>query len=145
MKNIIILAFVAVALPVAFTRSTGRTAQTITNMLADSEKYITPDVIRNIKAVFVFKLEKPLNGEWFLDLKNGRGKTGAGLPPQGADTTLHIPNSDDFFDMFDGLLDPMQAYNAGKVEVEGNTTKAMKLEKSLQKLYKAKKNGEVTK
>lgn len=144
MKNIFVLIVIlAVALPVALSSRVSRTKQTVTNLLAESEKLITKDVIKYIRAVFVFKLERPLNGVWFLDLKNGLGKTGVGYPRQQADTTLTIPNSDDFFEMFDGTLDPMQAYNDGKVEVLGNTAKAMKLEKTLQKLYKARRNGEI--
>lgn len=144
MKNVFILfAILAVALPVALTSSTNHTKQTVTDLLTESEKLITPEVINFIEAVFVFRLRKPVSGVWFLDLKNGSGKSGVGLPRQKADTTMIFSNSDDFFEMFNGTLDPKHAYREGRMTIYGNTIKALKLEETLQKLHEARRNGEV--
>jgi hypothetical protein len=41
------------------------------------------------------------SGEWYIDLKSGKGSAGQGKPPSAADATLTM-DSKDFFDMFSG-------------------------------------------
>lgn len=91
-------------------------------------------------------------GVWFLDLKNGKGSTGKGEPSHPADATLTM-DSKNFFAMFQGYLfffftlsrfnvqklmfdfvstgklKPAAAFMTGKLKINGNLQKAMKLEK----------------
>jgi hypothetical protein len=41
------------------------------------------------------------SGDWYIDLKTGKGSAGQGKPPTTADATLTM-DSKDFFDMFSG-------------------------------------------
>jgi hypothetical protein len=41
------------------------------------------------------------SGDWYIDLKTGKGSTGQGKPSSAADATLTM-DSRDFFDMFSG-------------------------------------------
>jgi hypothetical protein len=41
------------------------------------------------------------SGDWYIDLKTGKGSAGQGKPPSAADAVLTM-DSKDFFDMFSG-------------------------------------------
>jgi hypothetical protein len=43
------------------------------------------------------------SGDWYIDLKTGKGSAGQGKPPSAADATLTM-DSKDFFDMFSGKI-----------------------------------------
>jgi len=63
-------------------------------------------------------------------LKNGSGKIGKGLLPQGGpgpDVTISL-SSNDMTDLMIGSLSPFDAYLSGRIEVDGNTRAAIKLE-----------------
>lgn len=68
------------------------------------------------------------SGDWYIDLKTGKGSSGQGKPPSAADAILTM-DSKDFFDMFSGKLKPAGAFMTGKLKISGNLQKAMKLEK----------------
>lgn len=76
-------------------------------------------------------------GTWHLDLKNGAGSAGSGESPKGADCTL-IMDSALFTDMFAGKTSATSAFMAGKLKIQGNLALAMKLEKLMQQMQKAK-------
>ena len=78
------------------------------------------------------------NGKWHLDLKNGSGAAGEGDPPSGASDVTFIMTSDMLVDMFAGKVNPTSAFMMGKMKVKGDVGKAMKLEKLMKKMQKAK-------
>ena len=63
-----------------------------------------------------------------MDLKNGSGSAGQGSPPAEANCTMTL-DSADFVKMFEGKLKPTAAFMSGKLKIQGDLGKAMKLEK----------------
>jgi len=72
-------------------------------------------------------------GQWYLDLKNGAGSCGSGEAPSSPDVTLSLKD-DDFQKMFSGKLKPTTAFMTGKLKLQGDMGKAMKLEKLMGKM-----------
>ncbi|XP_040929212.1 hydroxysteroid dehydrogenase-like protein 2 isoform X3 [Betta splendens] len=76
-------------------------------------------------------------GVWFLDLKSGSGSAGQGQPPVKADVVMAM-DSADFSKMFLGQLKPTMAFMSGKLRIKGDMTLAIKLEKLMSHMSKAK-------
>merc|ERR1719273_1464050 len=72
-------------------------------------------------------------GKWYLDLKNGAGACGEGEAPSKPDVTF-VMKDNDFHKMFTGKLKPTTAFMTGKLKLEGDMGKAMKLEKVMGKM-----------
>jgi len=72
-------------------------------------------------------------GQWYLDLKTGAGSCGAGQSPTEPDVTF-IMKDGDFHKMFNGKLKPTTAFMTGKMKLQGDMGKAMKLEKLMNKM-----------
>jgi len=72
-------------------------------------------------------------GQWYLDLKNGAGSCGAGVAHCSPDVTMRLKDTD-FTKMFSGKLKPTTAFMTGKLKLEGDMGKAMKLEKLMGKM-----------
>lgn len=66
-------------------------------------------------------------GDWHLDLKTGSGAAASGQLPNS--DVKFIMDSADFVKMFKGQIKPTAAFMSGKLKIEGNLQKAMKLEK----------------
>lgn len=86
---------------------------------------------------YQFDLSGDHSGVWFLDLKSGPGSAGQGQPPVKADVIMTM-DSNDFTKMFAGKLKPTLAFMAGKLRIKGDMTLAMKLEKLMSRMNKAK-------
>nr|XP_023023214.1 hydroxysteroid dehydrogenase-like protein 2 [Leptinotarsa decemlineata] len=97
------------------------------------ESSISPDTVTNTQAVFAFHVTGDEAGKWYVDLKNGSGSCGQGEAPSKADATLTM-DSKNFFDMFSGKVKPATAYMTGKLKIQGNLQKALKLEKLMSSL-----------
>merc|ERR1712045_121986 len=72
-------------------------------------------------------------GKWYVDLKNGSGACGTGAAPSEPDVTFRMKDND-FQKMFAGKLKPTTAFMTGKLKLEGDMGKAMKLEKLMGKM-----------
>lgn len=92
------------------------------------EANLNPELVSKTNAVYHFVVKDEEHGDWFLDLRSGKGAAGKGKPSSTPDATLKM-NSKDFFDMFTGKLKPAGAFMTGKLKIDGNLQKAMKLEK----------------
>merc|ERR1712226_100104 len=68
------------------------------------------------------------SGKWYLDLKNGAGSCGKGEATTDADCTFKMKD-EHFQQMFTGKLKPASAFMTGKMKLQGDMGKAMKLEK----------------
>lgn len=97
---------------------------------------LNSDLVNKTGAIFQFNVKGNEAGTWFLDLKTGQGSAGRGEPSQSPDATLTM-DSDNFFAMFSGKLKPTSAFVMGKLRINGDLQKAMKLEK-LMNLLKSK-------
>ncbi|XP_038066963.1 hydroxysteroid dehydrogenase-like protein 2 isoform X1 [Patiria miniata] len=94
--------------------------------------------VAGTQAVYQFELKGDEAGQWFLDLKNGAGSAGSGAPPEGAaDVTMKM-DSADFVKMFQGEIKPTAAFMSGKLKMEGDLMKAMKLETLMKKMPQSK-------
>ncbi|EGF82045.1 hypothetical protein BATDEDRAFT_86773 [Batrachochytrium dendrobatidis JAM81] len=85
-------------------------------------------LIKKVNAVFGFDVTS--NGKtqsWFVDLKNGDGKVGAGTPPSKADMTV-VVGDQDFLQVAAGTLNPQKAFMSGKIKIKGNMSLATKLD-----------------
>ena len=76
-------------------------------------------------------------GQWYLDLKNGNGSIGKGAAPVAVNVTMTL-SSEDFVKMFTGKLNPTAAFMGGKLKIKGDLPLAMKLEKLMKQMQKAK-------
>ncbi|KZC15064.1 PREDICTED: hydroxysteroid dehydrogenase-like protein 2 [Dufourea novaeangliae] len=97
------------------------------------EANLSNELVNKTGAVFQFNVKGDEAGTWYLDLKTGKGSMGKGEPSQPPDATLTM-DSQNFFAMFTGKLKPTSAFMMGKLRIQGNLQKAMKLEKLMQSL-----------
>ncbi|RVE66210.1 hypothetical protein OJAV_G00124750 [Oryzias javanicus] len=98
---------------------------------------LSEDVVKSTQGVYRFDLSGENAGVWFLDLKNGAGSAGKGDPPLKADVVMKM-DSGDFSKMFSGKLKPTLAFMSGKLQIKGDMTLAIKLEKLMGRMNKAK-------
>jgi len=94
---------------------------------------INEEMVGKIKAVYAFDIKGNEAGKWYLDLKNGTGSCGAGEAPSSPDVTMSLKDTD-FTKMFTGKLKPTTAFMTGKLKLQGDMGKAMKLEKLMGKM-----------
>jgi len=97
------------------------------------QSLINADLVKGVNAVYVFDLKDA--GSFHLDLKNGAGSTGAGVPDAAVkvDVTMTL-NKADFVKMFAGQMNPTSAFMTGRLKIKGDLGLAMKLEKLLKKM-----------
>ncbi|XP_029025826.1 hydroxysteroid dehydrogenase-like protein 2 isoform X2 [Betta splendens] len=98
---------------------------------------INGDVVKSTQGIYQFDLSGEHAGVWFLDLKSGSGSAGQGQPPVKADVVMAM-DSADFSKMFLGQLKPTMAFMSGKLRIKGDMTLAIKLEKLMSHMSKAK-------
>jgi len=92
-------------------------------------------LVKNTKSVFSFNVTGEDAGKYFLDLKNGAGACGKGEAGDKVDCTMTM-SAANFTKMFSGKMSPTSAFMTGKLKIEGNMGKAMKLEKLMGKMQK---------
>ncbi|KAG5677785.1 hypothetical protein PVAND_007515 [Polypedilum vanderplanki] len=97
------------------------------------EQHMTPEVIEKTGAIYQFEVLGDEAGTWHLDLKNLPGKAGRGPPENSPDAILTM-DSKDFFNMLSGQLKPANAFLSGKLKINGDMRKAMKMEKLMSAL-----------
>jgi len=95
-------------------------------------KALSEDLVKKTNAVYSFTVTDQ-GTEWFLDLKNGSGACGQGASPVSVDASFKM-SAANFGKMFAGQLKPTAAFMTGRLKIEGNMGKAMKLEKLMGKL-----------
>ncbi|KAM9801013.1 hydroxysteroid dehydrogenase-like protein 2 [Neosynchiropus ocellatus] len=98
---------------------------------------INEEVVQSTRGVYQFDLSGEHAGVWFLDLKSSSGQVGPGQPAEKADVIMAMDSSD-FTKMFSGQLKPTMAFMAGKLRIKGDMTLAIKLEKLMSRMNKAK-------
>ncbi|CAH2036978.1 unnamed protein product, partial [Iphiclides podalirius] len=111
------------------TESGGQIPQLFTTI----SKVITPELVKKTQAVYQFNVKGKEEGVWHIDLKNGDGACGQGEPKNPPDATLTM-DSTNFAEMFAGKLKPTTAFMMGKLKINGDLQKAMKLEKMMKSL-----------
>jgi len=94
---------------------------------------LNEELVKKVQAIYQFNLTGPEERIWFLDLKNGVGSCGKGKAPSTPDATLAMTDVN-FHKLFTGKLKPAAAFMTGKLKVQGDLKKAMKLEKLMSSL-----------
>jgi len=98
------------------------------------EAQLSEELVKKTNAVFAFNVSDQKT-EWYLDLRNGAGSCGPGKPAAEVDATLSM-TSTNFGKMFAGKLKPTAAFMSGRLKIQGNMGKAMKLEKLMGAMQK---------
>lgn len=120
------------ATPSSSSASTG----SVSKVFDKIKTLLAPELIDNVKATYQFELKGADAGSWFVDLKNSPGQVVEGAPTS-ADCTMTL-SSDDFLALFGGKLKATDAFFGGKLKIKGNMGAAMKLEKLMKQMAKAK-------
>lgn len=115
--------------------STDNANQAIDQTFHNINAILNEEVVKAIGGVFAFDLKD--GGQWYLDLKHGKGEAGKGSAPVTANCTMTL-SSDDFVKMFAGKLNPTSAFMSGKLKIKGELPLAMKLEKLMKQMQKSK-------
>ena len=79
------------------------------------------------KALFQFDFSGPAGGKFWTKVTDGACDAGAGDAPDKADITL-LATAEDWIAVVNGELNPMTAFMAGKIKVQGNMGLALKLQ-----------------
>ncbi|HLB59399.1 MAG TPA: SCP2 sterol-binding domain-containing protein [Bdellovibrionota bacterium] len=81
--------------------------------------------LRNINAIYQFKITGPTGGNWFLDLTSDPPYVRVGVCP--APHCIVTLRDSDFVDVVSGKLDGIRAFMVGKLQVQGDLGLAMRL------------------
>lgn len=94
---------------------------------------LSEELVSSTQGVFLFKVKG--GDDFFVDLKSGAGSVGKGPPPESSavDVTFTM-DGESLVKMFTGGLKPTAAFMSGKMKIQGDMGKAMKLEKLMSKL-----------
>merc|ERR1712241_860306 len=106
----------------------------IAQVFDDISKVLSEELVKKTNAVYSFKVTDE-GTDWYLDLKNGAGSCGQGESPAAVDASFKM-SSANFGKMFAGKLKPTAAFMTGRLKIEGNMGKAMKLEKLMGQMQK---------
>lgn len=88
---------------------------------------INETTVRQNGCLYLFQLDGENGGWFYLDLKNGNGGAGEGLPSTEPDVTLTLSVSD-MQNMFMGNIKPLQVYMSGRLKVSGDLSAAINIE-----------------
>lgn len=88
---------------------------------------INETTVRQNGYLYLFQLDGENGGLFYLDLKNGNGGAGEGLPSTEPDMTLTL-SVPDMQNMFMGNIKPLQVYMSGRLKVSGDLSAAINIE-----------------
>jgi NAD(P)-dependent dehydrogenase (short-subunit alcohol dehydrogenase family) len=86
-----------------------------------------PEAAAGISAVFQYRISGEGGGDWYCVIENTQCRVLAGEHKQ--PTCTLVMAAPDFLAMMDGRLPPMQAFNSGKLKIEGDIMKSQLIEK----------------
>ena len=102
------------------------TAQKIFGEVLPKQLEENPDAAKATNAIYVFNLTGDNGGVWTLNFKKDDDFVSEG-DSDDAECTVTMSDSD-FVDMWEGNLNPAQAFMMNKISIEGNMGLAMKLQ-----------------
>jgi len=98
---------------------------TIADLMSKMPGAFVPEKAVGLDVVMQFKFTGAEPGDWYAIIKDGTVKVEKGAHPS-PKMTLSA-DSDDYIKLFTGQLDPMQAFMAGKLKLQGDLNLAMKM------------------
>ncbi|KAM9854062.1 stomatin-like protein 1 [Aulostomus maculatus] len=109
----------------------------VEELLSRVKLVLSESLVNQVRACFQFHIssEDGHHHSYYVDLSQGSGAAGAGSPCREPDVTLSMGDGD-LLAMFQGSLQPFAAYTSGRLQVQGDTKTAMKLEELIKLLRK---------
>ncbi|XP_043933698.1 stomatin-like protein 1 [Protopterus annectens] len=107
----------------------------VEDLLSAVEVFLSESLVNRVQALYQFNITMS-NGTvktCFLDLSQGTGKAGQGVPCNTPDVVLDM-SEEDLLAIFSGNLRPLGAYMSGRVQVHGDLKTAMRLEEVVKAL-----------
>ena len=98
---------------------------TIDELMRRMPKAFIPEKAQGLDTVLQFKFTGREAGDWYAAIKDGAVTVEQGTHPNPKMTLT--ADSDDYIALFTGKLDPMQAFMAGKLKLQGDLNLAMKM------------------
>ncbi|XP_067091051.1 stomatin-like protein 1 [Osmerus mordax] len=101
----------------------------VEELLGVVKLFLSESLVSQVGACFQFHISSSDGQDniCYVDLSQGGGSAGTGLPDQKPDVTLSM-SDEDLLAMFEGSLRPYAAYTSGRLKVQGELKTAMKLE-----------------
>ncbi|RXN20160.1 stomatin 1 [Labeo rohita] len=108
----------------------------VDGLMAAVQSVLSEQLVQQVQACYCFQIttDSGQTSSYYVDLRQGAGACGAGVPPREPDVSLCM-SEQDLLAMFEGGLRPFVAYSSGRLRVQGDLNTAMKLE-TLIKLLK---------
>jgi len=97
----------------------------IAELMAKMPKAFIPEKAQGLDTVLQFKFTGREAGDWYAVIKDSAVTVEQGAHPSPKMTLT--ADSDDYIALFTGKLDPMQAFMAGKLKLQGDLNLAMKM------------------
>jgi putative sterol carrier protein len=101
------------------------TREEVEAMFPHMQEKFDPAKAEGLDAVIQFELTGEGGGTYWLKIANGTLSYGDGADPTARMTVRG--STDDFVNLMNGKMQPMQAFMLGKIKVAGDTGLAMKL------------------
>ncbi|XP_078056215.1 stomatin-like protein 1 isoform X2 [Mustelus asterias] len=104
-------------------------------ILSKVKPFLSEDLVKQIGACYLFTVNQKDGTQnlYYLDLSNGTGLAGYGMPEGDPDVSLEV-SEDTMQSLFSGYLKPFSAYMSGRIRVQGDLKLAMRLEDLIKKL-----------
>uniref|UniRef100_A0A8D0GM56 Stomatin-like protein 1 n=1 Tax=Sphenodon punctatus TaxID=8508 RepID=A0A8D0GM56_SPHPU len=98
-------------------------------LLSTLETFLSESLVNQVRACYQFNILLPsrVQSMYFIDLSEGHGKVGHGMPEHSPDVVLEM-TEEDLQALFMGNLRPLNAYMSGRLRVRGDLNLALKLE-----------------
>ena len=101
------------------------TESTLSEFMTRMQAAFVPEKATGIDATVQLKLTGAQAGDWYVTIKDSKCSVTQGTAPAAKLTVT--ADSDNFFKIFSGQLDGMQAFMQGKLKLLGDMNLAMKL------------------
>jgi putative sterol carrier protein len=98
---------------------------TVSDLMSKMPSAFVPEKAQGLDTVLQFKFSGSEPGDWYAAIKDGKVDVQQGTHP--APKMTLSADSDDYIKLFTGQLDPMQAFMAGKIKLQGDLNMAMKM------------------
>lgn len=110
-------------------KSSPSSSSGVSSLFQHIESAVNDEMVAKVGATYKFVLSGEEEGNWVVDLKNGKGGVTKDPSDNVEASCTMLMDSGDFEKMFSGELNSMQAFMSGKLKIQGDMSQALKLEK----------------